>query len=212
MQSQLLLCLAASLSLALSLPSPASLLFLSLYSTDTAPPPASLISRIRYSFKKHTLLGVVPRLRSHRGKGEGGSHRLGELEIQKGYVCRDHNQGLKACTMCKCHSSFGVCDVVVVFSFSFAVSMQRQISVICHVSRPKISLHAAAERLSKPASPILQPGVLPPETRLLILAGRLADWLQTRYLLSCSQSEENIRSTDTSGRKTCTTTNNASFP
>ena len=47
---------------------------LSRYSTDTAPPPASFISRIGYSFKKNTLLGSAPRLRSHR---EGGRRREG---------------------------------------------------------------------------------------------------------------------------------------
>lgn len=54
----LLLSLAFSLShsvcvsASLPLPLPPSSFFLSQYSTDTAPPPASLISRIRYSFKK----------------------------------------------------------------------------------------------------------------------------------------------------------------
>lgn len=104
----LLLSLAFSLShsvcvsASLPLPLPPSSFFLSQYSTDTAPPPASLISRIRYSFKKHTLLGSAPRLRSHReraraGRGraqqtEGEGGRAGDSErVCTGRYCMDEN-------------------------------------------------------------------------------------------------------------------------
>ena len=75
----LLLSLSVSASLPFPFPLylPPSLLFLSLsqYSTDTAPPPASLISRIRYSFKKtHSTWLRAQTTLTQRGKeGEGAT-------------------------------------------------------------------------------------------------------------------------------------------
>lgn len=134
--------LALSLSLSLALPPSSSSRCTPL--TQLLPQPASSAASGIHS-KKHTLLGVAPRLRSHREEKEGdGATDRGELEIQKGYVCRDQNRGVKGMQNVQI-SQFFSCACALFCSF--AVSTQRQISVICHVSHPKIRLNAAAERL-----------------------------------------------------------------
>lgn len=97
------LLLSLSLCLCLS-PFPSlspSLLFLSLsqYSTDTAPPPASLISHIRYSFKKthSTWLSaqttLTQRGREQQTEGEGGreSWRFREGLLRQTYCINVNN-------------------------------------------------------------------------------------------------------------------------
>lgn len=151
MQSQLLLCLAASLSISLprslSLPLPPSSSSRCTPLTQLLPRPASSAASGIHSKKTHSTWRSAQTTLTQRGKGGGGSNRRGSLKFRKAVCAETKTGGYRRAECVNTSFVFHMCVFWFFFPYSFAVSVQKQTSVICHVSCPKFSLNAAAERL-----------------------------------------------------------------